>query len=426
MTVSPFKIGLLATACFGLALPAMAQGTAPATVASAPTETELLRTQLEALQAQVDALKEKIAEIGAATSAPASAVASAPAAPAAASAPATALASTAKSTPSEPKTKIGGTVFFNVTNINQKFDGTKQSANGLQTDMKRFYLSVDHRFDDVFSANLTTDFNYVSNDSQTQLFVKKAYLQAKLSDAFTARVGAADMPWVPFVEKLYGYRYIENIMIDRTKYGTSTDWGVHAFGDLADGMFSYGVSAVNGAGYKKLTRSKSVDFEGRLGFKPVKNVTLGVGGYSGKLGKNIQGIGTQHRATRLNAVAAYTTDKIRVGGEYFTAKNWNNVTTVVEDKSEGWSGFASYQVMPQVGVFGRYDWVKPSKLINPDLRENYFNVGVNYAPIKGIDLALVYKRDKAENGTISTSNGTIGGTNSGTYDEIGVWGQVKF
>jgi len=77
-------------------------------------------------------------------------------------------------------------------------------------------------------------------------------------------------------------------------------------------------------------------------------------------------------------------------------------------------------------VFGRYDWVKPSKDLRPGLKDQYFNVGLNYKPIKEIDLALVYKHDRAKNGTLSTSNGTIGGADEGLYNEIGLFGQLAF
>ena len=62
------------------------------------------------------------------------------------------------------------------------------------------------------------------------MFIRKAFVQAKVSDAFVARLGAADMPWIPFVEDLCGYRYLEQTLIDRLKFGTSADWGVHANG----------------------------------------------------------------------------------------------------------------------------------------------------------------------------------------------------
>jgi predicted porin len=102
------------------------------------------------------------------------------------------------------------------------------------------------------------------------------------------------------------------------------------------------------------------------------------------------------------------------------------VTTLATDSSDGYSAFGSYNVTPQVSVFARYEHVKPTKDSNSALKDNYYNVGVSYSPRKDIDLALVYKRDKADNGVISTSNGNIGGVTNGTYDEIGLWGQFKF
>jgi hypothetical protein len=329
-------------------------------------------------------------------------------------------------------TKIGGKAYFNVSNINQKSDGLDSAQNGTQTELKRFYLTVDHKFSDMFSANLTTDFRYTTNGTSKDvlLYVKKAYFQAKFSPALFVRVGSADMPWVPFAEGLYGYRFVENVLIDRTKFGTSADWGVHVGGTFGNNLVSYAISAVNGAGYKTLSRSSdTIDLEGRVSINPIKTITLGVGGYTGKLGKsadNLPDTATPHHASRFNALAAYTDKRIRAGVEYFAAKNWNNVTTAAHDSSDGWSAFASFAFTPKVAVFGRYDWVKPSRDINPALKDHYFNVGVDYKPISALDLAAVYKRDSARHGFINTSNGNIGGVDHGTYDEFGLFGQLAF
>ncbi|MEO1967643.1 MAG: FlxA-like family protein [Sphingomonadaceae bacterium] len=327
-------------------------------------------------------------------------------------------------------TKISGKAYINLSSINQKSDGLDTAQNGTQADLKRFYLSVDHKFNNVFSANLTTDVRYGSNgvSNDTLVYVKKAYLQAKLSPAFVVRVGAADLPWVPFVEGIYGYRYVENVMIDRTKYGTSADYGVHIGGTFGNGLVSYAVSAIDGLGYKTRSRSSdTLDLSGRLSVEPVKNVVLAVGGYTGKLGKSVGGQpDTLHQATRFDALAAYTGSRIRLGAEYFEAHNWNNVTTTAADKSSGWSVFGSYAFSPKISAFGRYDWVNPNQYTNPAAKENYFNAGLSYAVVDGVDLALVYKRDAADNAYVPTSNGVIGGVNQGTYDEFGIWTQVKF
>ncbi|HJP68399.1 MAG TPA: porin, partial [Sphingomicrobium sp.] len=334
-------------------------------------------------------------------------------------------------------TSVSGKSFFNVSNIHQSSvdllgNKTDSAQNGTQTELKRFYVSVDHKFNDVFSADITTDFRYNSNGTSkdTLVYVKKAYLQAKFDPALIVRVGAADLPWVPFDESAYGFRFVENTLIDRTKFGTSSDWGVHVLGSFADNLVSYQVSAIDGQGYKTLSRSSdTLDLEGRVSVNPLKVFTIAVGGYTGKLGKsagNLSDTATPHTASRFDALAAYTDKRIRAGVEYFAAKNWNNVTTAANDKSDGWSAFGSFAFTPQIIAFGRYDWVKPSKDINPALKDHYFNLGLDYKPLPPLDFALVYKRDRANHGLISTSNGTIGGPAYGTYDELGLFGQLVF
>jgi hypothetical protein len=320
-------------------------------------------------------------------------------------------------------------MFADLTHYALKNDGADSAANGTGIDVKRFYLGATHTFDDMWSVNATTDFNYVSNDSETQLYIKKAYLQAKLSDAFIGRLGSADLPWIPMVEDIYGFRYVENVMIDRLKFGTSADWGLHGGGKLSDGMLNYAVSVVNGAGYKNTTRSKTMDIEARAGFMPIPGLTVAIGGYSGKLGKDIQGaaIPPQHTANRADALVAYVQGAWRVGAEYFQAKDWNQVTSTASDKADGVSAWGSYNFSAQWGVFARSDSAKTSKDLNPDLKDQYFNVGIVSHPRKNIDIALVYKHEKVDGGgTVSTSNGTIGGLREGKYDEAGIWTQVAF
>ena len=413
--------------------------TTPALASPPPAQTADQRdAEIAALRAEVEALKQQVDALAAAQHAIAqqAQTAAAPAQNQVASAPVPVPAK--ESAPGWwANTTIGGRSFFNVSNIHQTStdlsgDKTDSSANGTQTELKRFYLIVDHRFDDTFSANLTTDFRYNTNGTSkdTLVFVKKAYVQAKLSPAFFVRIGEADLAWAPYVESLYGYRFVENTLIDRTKFGTTTEWGVHIGGTFGDGLVSYAASAVNGAGFKTLSRSSdTIDLEGRINVNPVKNVSIGIGGYTGKLGKsaaNLPGDATPHRASRFDAAAAYTDKRIRLGVEYFAASNWNTVTLPTSDKSDGWSAFGSYAFTPKISVFGRYDWLKPSKDLTPSMRDNYFNAGVDYKPISPLDLAIVYKHEKVKNGQLSTSNGTIGGAASGSYDEVGIFGQLTF
>jgi hypothetical protein len=153
------------------------------------------------------------------------------------------------------------------------------------------------------------------------------------------------------------------------------------------------------------------------------------------------GTPTYNNAQRFDAVIAYVDRKIRLGGEYFYAKDWNDVTqsnTTLTNTSQGYGVFGSYNFNDRVAVFGRYDYVEPQRNTAPNLKDNYFNFGVSYAPIvkaaakpadrpaKVLDFALVYKREAIDDGLLSTSNGVLGGSVHGTYDELGLFSYWNF
>lgn len=315
-------------------------------------------------------------------------------------------------------TQVSGKMFFDLTNIDQTSRGVKTNASGTGFDVKRFYLGVNHKFNDIWSANLTTDFQYVSSlDSAADIYVKKAYLQGRFSDAFTFRAGAADMAWVPYAETFYGYRYVENTVTDRLKFANSADWGLHGFGDLAGKHLNYAVSVVNGGGYKNPSRSESMDVEGRIGFMPIDGLVVAAGAYSGKLGKDTQTADAQHTANRSDLMVAYAKDKLRLGGEYFRANNWNNVLTPASDTADGYSLWGSLGFGNRgMAVFARYDQADVSKRLDPTLEDTYYNIGLEFPVAKGIKLATVYKNTHRRNAT----------TTDVKTREVGVWGEVGF
>ena len=314
-------------------------------------------------------------------------------------------------------TSLGGKIYFDMTSMDQTSNGTSTNATGNGFDVKRFYLSVTHKFDDVWSANLTTDFNYVSNDGETNLFVKKAYVQGKFSDALVFRAGSADLPWVPFVENYYGFRYVENTLIDRLKFGTSADWGLHLGGTLGDGgRLNYAASVVNGAGYKNPSRSKGMDFEGRIGFSPAKNVMVAVGAYNGTLGKETETVDARHTASRTDVMAAYANDRNRLGVEYFRASNWNSVLSATSDDADGYSIWGSMGLGKKMSIFARYDSADPSNDLNPSLEDTYYNLGLEYPVRKGLKLSAVYKHERLQDDSVIDIK----------TNEVGIWGEVAF
>ncbi len=352
-------------------------------------------------------------------------------------------------------TTIGGTVYADFTSINTQNKGTDVDPNGIGTDVTRAYLIVNHQFDDIWSANLTTDFNFASFKSaststvvggapgetvtttttvttpQNQLFIKKAYIQGKFDDLAVFRIGSADMPWIPYAEAAYGNRFVEKTLIDREGFGNSADWGLNLNG--ANSFINYSISGVNGGGYKNPTRSKTIDWEGRIGITPIDGLIVAAGFYTGDLGQDTEAneakfaattpVTSKNTATRTNFLADWKGAGLNVGVEYFTAKNFgssfifNNTT----DSEDGYSVYGSYD-FPETafGLYLRYDSVKPKKDVESSLKDTYYNGGVQWHANKNITWAFGFKSDELKDD--STSPAPV----DTKTQEVGVWLQAKY
>jgi hypothetical protein len=347
-------------------------------------------------------------------------------------------------------TTVGGVIYADFTSIKTQNLGTDVDPNGIGTDVSRAYLVVNHQFDDIWSMNLTTDFNFASfkdactitggaagekctvttTTPQNQLFVKKAYVQGKFDDLAVFRIGSADMPWIPFAEGVYGNRFVEKTLIDREGFGTSADWGLHLGG--ASGMLNYQISAVNGGGYKNPTRSKTIDWEGRLAVTPVDGLTVAAGFYTGNLGQDTEAneakfaatlpVTQKNTATRTNVLADWKAMGLNVGFEYFTAKNFSSglVFNNTTDSENGLSVYGSYDFPgTALGIYGRYDSVKPKKDVQSGLKDTYYNAGVEWHANKNVTWAFGLKSDELKDDTVATKTDL-------KTQEFGVWLQAKY
>jgi len=380
-------------------------------------EVEQLKAQLAALQAKMEELEQRTdaqSDINVSTGQNIEAIQKAQTA--AASSMDKALANTT----------FSGKMFFDFSNIDQNNSDTgKTDTSGTGLDVKRFYLGVEHKFDDTWSANLTTDFNYVSADGETNLFVKKAYVQGKFDPAAVLRIGSADMPWIPFVENYYGLRYVENTLTDRLKYANSADWGLHLGGDLgANKVANYALSVVNGGGYKNPSRSKDVDLEARVGFVPFEGMIVALGGYSGHLGKETETTDAQNTARRGDVMVAYADKTVRLGAEYFTARDWGNlVLSPVSDKADGYSLWGSLALTDELALFARYDNAKLSKDLDRSAKDVYYNLGLQYQVTKGFKLAGVWKHEMLDRSVPVPAPLHVQNVKT---NEIGMFGEVAF
>ncbi len=310
------------------------------------------------------------------------------------------------------------------------------SDSGTAFDFKRFYAGIAYQLDDRFSAHFVTDIGD-HGTKRYDVFVKNAYLEAKLAPQLILRAGAANNPWIPWAEDRYGFRFVENTLIDRTHFGSSADWGLHVLGDFAGGKVGYQVSLVNGRGYSDPARAQAPSVEARVNAKLFGHLFLALGGAATQFGANVVGKSTPNMGTRVDALAAWDAKRFRVGAEAFLAHDFTTAEVTgktPEDSARGLSTFANYQFLPQYGVFGRFDYVQPNAVTNSGLTDSYFDGGLEATPFKSLTLALVYKHEVVQAGAAEakpfvTENGSIGSTvpgQSGQFQELGLFSQVAF
>ena len=412
-------------------------------------ELRLAQEQISQLQAQLNAVAAKLdkaatqTDVAAANTAATAASTKADKALATADATKVALVKTDKAVTAASwaqGTKVGGQIFFNASAITAHSGSATNEHDGA-FQIKRGYLTFDHTFNKTFAVNVTADVdNLIANKKITNgtpadpnntdmgFYVKYAYVQATIDPALVIRLGSAPQPWIPFVDGVEGHRYIDKNLADQYKLGNSADWGVHVSGTLLDKILTYDVAAVTGAGYKDPQNSNHIDLEGRIS-ATYAGFTAGVGGYTGKLAASQLGTSTPQNASRVDALASYS-GKIEgigftVGGEYLYAKNFSAtlVKAGTPDSTHATAVFGSISPIDKWSLFARYNWIRSSVLLANAKADHAFTVGLQYEPIKSLDLSLVYKHNAVDGGFTGGNVGTAGTT---ARSEIGLFGNVKF
>lgn len=310
-----------------------------------------------------------------------------------------------------PDTKLSTQIFVNASQLDRV--GVDSADEGLAIDLKRTFVTLDHRFNDRWSAQITTDVQWNRNSDPTDVWVRHAYLQRSFGKGNWLRLGNAPTPWIAQESAREGFRYVDPGLIARAKMGAPADYGVHA--QYSSGPLVYAASVVTGGGFQKPRLGNRADVEARVGWTPVKGVELAAGGYRGTRAQDAGSKPHEHTTQRWNAMASWVGARGRAGAQYFRAEDWTRITKPGSDDQRGWSAWSSYQFTPQYGVFARYDETRMSLDIDPITRERYHQLGVEWKPNKHLRLAAVGKRvEQATKLKAMESN------------EAGVWAQIAF
>lgn len=264
-------------------------------------------------------------------------------------------------------------------------------------EIQRAYFGYKYNLSKEFSADITLDVGapdievedtsglILEGGSSLQMtaYLKTAGITYKKGN-LKVQLGLIGLQQFKVSEKYWGHRYIYKAFQDAYKMGTSADLGVLATYKFAD-AFSADLTIRNGEGYKKLDVDENFLYGLGLTLTPVKGLIIR--GYYDYL----KGDDTQ---ITLSHFVGYKNEGLTLGAEYNIQKG--NKTKTDHDLS-GFSVAASYDINERYQVFGRYDYLS-SNIIDPDpdpwniSKDGSFIIaGVQYSPIKKIQLALNYQ-----------------------------------
>ncbi|MFA8436433.1 MAG: hypothetical protein ACEPOZ_18140 [Marinifilaceae bacterium] len=294
----------------------------------------------------------------------------------------------------KPSGKATGKVFWNY-----HYDMTDGETQESAFEIKRAYFGYKYNISKNFSAAVTFDVGKNDGGSDYTAYLKKAQLDWKMSPVVKLSLGMIGLEQFSDQEKFWGYRYILKSFQDQYGFGTSADLGVKAKFKLTDEL-SATAFVINGEGYKKI---QDEDGKQKVGANLVykkKGLTAKVY-YDANTTTVVEEGGAEDDVT----VSAFSTfvgykfsDAFRMGAEYNMLFNGTKYSKAAQDHDmEGMSVYSTYTFSKKVEVFGRYDYLTSNKLEgeteewNLSKNGSAISTGVQYAPVKGVKMALNYQ-----------------------------------
>ncbi|MBT3210017.1 MAG: hypothetical protein HN704_04860 [Bacteroidetes bacterium] len=298
----------------------------------------------------------------------------------------------------DPHGSFFGKVFFNY-----HYDLTKDVNQASAFEIKRSYFGAKYALSEKLSTKITFDVGSNSVGSSYTAYLKVAQLDWKVASRLKLTFGLMGLKQFKDQEKFWGYRYIYKSFQDQHKFGSSADLGLNAEIKLHK-KIKANLFVINGEGYKSVQDDFGMHkFGGNIVAKLVDGLTAKVyydmnSFKYDKYGNDSIIADTSTISTLAIFVGYEVKDKFRFGAEYNILQNGKKYSSVAEDyELSGISVYATYIINKKFEVFGRFDQLSSNKLTgatdswNNSKDGNAIIIGGQYAPIKGVKMALNYQ-----------------------------------
>ncbi len=254
-------------------------------------------------------------------------------------------------------------------------------------EIKRVYLGYKYKMSEKFSAIANIEVSNPENGSSSgyAALLKFAALTYKI-DKLSFDFGLINLKQFKFQENFWGHRYIYKSFQHENKYGYSADLGASVSYKLLK-FLSVDATIMNGEGYKNIQSDDSYKGGFGLTIGPIDNLTLRA--YYDIIQKE------SIAQTSIAIFLGYNfKEKIYIGVE--NNMQYNNECQENYDLF-GISAYASYDINEKFEIFGRFDELFSSTISGSNIpwnqSKNGYAVigGVQYAPVKGIKVAINYQ-----------------------------------
>ncbi len=240
----------------------------------------------------------------------------------------------------KPELKISGVGYLE---WNKELSNKTAGEHENTFEIKRIYLNFEKKFDDVWSAKVTTDVGRVESEGEAApsgdavetktnpytVYVKYAYIQAhQKMDMVDAKLtfGMFGTPLIGLVDKQSDFRWIEQNYVDQSKnlLGTSIDNSADMGASLDLKFFKLiqlTGAILNGEGYKKVSEGDLGDdgkaYQGMLTVMPIEGLSI-FGVYRNQVTDDAEPGDNYNRYMAFGA--SYSTSLIKVGAMYVMPK----------------------------------------------------------------------------------------------------------
>lgn len=185
-------------------------------------------------------------------------------------------------------------------------------------DVDRAYINLRGTMRHGISTRVTTDIDPGRpNTNQLLLRLKYAYVAWQPDgSALTWKLGEIQTPLIEWIETLWGFRMQGSVALDRTRYLTSSDFGVSVAGNWRDDALDLVAGVYNGEGYNRIPGDQHKDVAARISVRLASSDARGAAsglrltGY-GHLGAS-NGGGTR---SRFAGIISWQSRRLTLGAE---------------------------------------------------------------------------------------------------------------